>query len=93
MVAEFTLQAAPIAPSPLRVSVVLTANLFMLSETINYAIKCILTVCHISIWRQLLINGLICHVSEPYLVPEGTIARIPYFPTDITKFTTATVSY
>ena len=78
MVAKLALQAAMIAPSPLRVPVMLTADLFMLSETFNYTIKSILTLSSIGIWGQFLIKGLICHVRESFLVPERTIACFPY---------------
>ena len=78
MVAKLALQAAKIAPSPLRVRVMLTANLFMLSETFSYTLKRVLTLSSIGIWWQLFIYGLICHVRESFLMPERTIACLPY---------------
>jgi hypothetical protein len=74
---------------------VFTTNLFMLSKAFDYAFKHIQTICNIGIRRKLLINSLICHIREPVLVPEGTIACLPSstLAHNITKLSPATRDY
>ncbi|KAJ5919559.1 hypothetical protein N7454_009394 [Penicillium verhagenii] len=62
MKTQLTLQTPGIAPSPLRVSVMLTTHLFMVLKTFNYAIERILANNRISI-RMLLLHSSIGHVQ------------------------------
>lgn len=68
---------------------VFTPDIFMLSKALDYAIKRILAVCTIAIQRKLLVKCLICHIRESVLVPKGTVACLPYLPTNIAKLSAA----
>ena len=69
MIAQFTLQVSSVTPCPLSVSVVLTTNVFMPSKMLNNLIEEVLPVQYVGIWRKFLLNGLVCHVCEPMLIP------------------------
>lgn len=91
IVAKFALQAAIIALSPLRVPVVLTTNLFILSEIFDYLIKSVLMLSSIGIQRQLFVDGLICHIGESFLIPKKTIVYLLYLTTDIAELISISV--
>lgn len=74
MVAELALQTPSITPSPLRVPVMLTTDILMLSKIIDYSVKSILAICNIGMSWNFLIDRLICHGNKSVLMPMRAVA-------------------
>lgn len=89
MIADLALQGSSIPPSPLRVSMMLASDIFVVSQSLHDAIECMLAVCNIGMLRNLLIHSLVCHCGKPVLVPKWASASFPGLTAIIAKFSTA----
>ncbi|KAL5357477.1 hypothetical protein BJX96DRAFT_16893 [Aspergillus floccosus] len=80
-----------ISPSPLGMSVVLTANILMVQQILSDPGGGVTALVNIRVWCDFLFNRLIHHGDEPVFVPKGTVTSLPGLAAHVTEFLAATI--
>lgn len=63
----------------------LASNVLVLTKILYHVIEDVIADSNICVWRNFIVDGLVCHGYQPVLMPKGASTQLPSEATGIAE--------